>query len=270
MCRKVDQLPLAKFILENYPYSWVYGGFMRWLVTYYEENHDTPSIQDIHKILSQRDMDIRIRSNPDMEKFHPSSIMDDVYTKVRELSGRMEYAGDFYAGCLPSKSDKNRWRYGNYMVWIPNPDGTTYQRYDICIHSQAAHSIVTDFSVNNIQYNNALGITYDEHRDITEVLHDIRNSVMANSNYDFKKIYRGAKLWKQGYKIPDSDRYRMKEMINLYIDSDWVAFLIYEDDMSVPSVIGGDQDVIYSTKYIPTIVTKDVFLNNAFVKYLLS
>lgn len=302
-----DSIPLTKFILDKYQYSWVYGGFMRWLVTYIEDNQEAPSVEETEKELTRRDMDIRIRSNSDTQKFHTRKIVKEIYDKVMELNGYIEFMGhaykesfrfehtkpidlskeyvhvsdrNVYLSGLPNKNNY----FGNYSIWLPTSEEGVYTHYDVSIFNEAGIGYMSDFTVNNIQYNPRKGMVYNEHETIEVVLPDIRNRVMDSCYLDAKKIYRGQKLWKQGYSF--STELTQKHIvvgkeylisigteicskILQYKNRDWEPFYIYENNTRTPSVLDKVDNIIPNTQHQPTKITKEIFLGNKFIQYVL-
>ena len=211
----INQMPLPKYILETFPFSWVFGGFMRWIITFIEENKRSPTLEEVQKKLFKNDMDIRIRSNNNYKEWSSNQIISQIFTKARELGGKIEYMGHQYQDIILDKEDKNfyfknpNYFYsGNYSVWLPI-NKEEWNRYDISIFSEDGVGYMTDYAVNNIQFSLKDGLTH-----LDNLLPYIRNKIMTIINIDAKTIYRGAKLWNEGYILLDED----KKMIREYLD----------------------------------------------------
>ena len=271
----IEQLPLPKYILETFPCSWVYGGFMRWVVTFIEENKRSPTVEEVREKLSRSDMDIRIRSNYEHREWCCSQIIRQIFIKVRELNGKVEFMGHQYRD-LPV-SDKHEAMlledgkgfscyYGNYSVWLPIGE-EKWNRYDISIFNDSGIYYMTDFKVNDIQYNLKNGLTYDRYYDLSEVLPYIRDKNMDFAYVDAKKIYRGAKLWKQGYTISSENVKKLRETY-LELERDWETFYIFEGDLTKPSVMDAPDNLISITQHTSTKVTREIFYKNPFVRYI--
>ena len=270
----IEQLPLPKYILETFPYSWVYGGFMRWIITFIEENKKSPTIEEAREKLSVSDMDIRIRSNCQYKNWCCSQIVRQIFTKVRELNGKVEFMGHQYMDLSINKCEimlledgKDFWcYYGNYSAWLPIGEGK-WNRYDISIFNDAGVWYMTDFKVNDIQYNLKNGLAYDRHYNLNKVLPYIREKNMDFAYVDVKKIYRGIKLWKQGYTISSEDGKKLRDLLTDL--RGWQTFYIFEGDLTKPSVMDAPDNLISITRHTSTEVTREIFYKNPFVQYLL-
>ncbi len=266
----IEQLPLPKYILETFPYSWVYGGFMRWVVTFIEENKRSPTAEEVREKLSKRDMDIRIRSNYNHQEWCCAQIIRQIFIKVRKLNGKVEFMGhqykDFPANkheAMLLKDDKKDFQcyYGNYSVWLPIGEGK-WNRYDISIFDDAGIWYMTDFKVNDIKYNLRDGLN-----DMSKILPYIRDKNMDFSYVDVKKIYRGIKLWKQGYTISSENGKKLRDLLTDL--RGWQTFYIFEGDLTNPSVMDAPDNLISITRHTSTKVTREIFYKNPFVQHLL-
>jgi hypothetical protein len=295
-----EQLPLVKFIVEEFSNSWVYGGFMRWLITFIEEEKRTPTIHDTSAYLIHSDIDIRIQIESGVTSFagpsgykvacerihlNLSESVKKIFNKVLTMGGKMEYAGFSYREHdIPQHYEKYKdicmedenpvYYMGNYVVWLPIGDDT-YHRYDISFY-RGIEGYMTDYIVNNIQYNELKGVVYNKTENIEVVLPHIRDHIMDIPHvFGIKKIYRGHKLWGKGYKFPENDKsavflYNKLDDIFSSPKSKWRGFYICVNDMKKPSVECLDKNIIPITKHTATFVTREMFLENPFVKHVLA
>lgn len=200
----IKQLPLVKIIMKEFPCSWVYEGFMRWIITYITENNESPKLSEVQRFLSMSDMEIRIRTNKSYPKRYLSTIINKIFNKVRDLGGKMEYMGHAYRdnnrGLLFSNEyDDNSGNvyFGNYGIWLPYSHNgeNLWNHYDISIFDQTAIGYMADFTVNDIQYSKNK-VRYHESYPVNGVLHDIFNRKLRSVYGTSKIIYRGNKLYK--------------------------------------------------------------------------
>lgn len=273
----LENLHLLKCIFDTKVHSYVYGSFMRWLVEFVIEFDREPTMQEVYSRISEKDIDIRIRTNEKYINFKTKTIMKIIYEKVKELGGYIEYTGYLYQDySYCHEKEYNRFQKinlnynipeGNYLVWIPIEKGD-FCRYDICIMGVSGISYTEDFTVNSLKY----GTCYFD-CDLQSVFTDIKNRNIFDINtYNFKKIYQGKKLMNNGYTIKN------KEFgDNLYnsitkIKNEWCGydfFSIYESDMKTPTCLIYEDDIIPFTKYVSTLITLEKFLNNPFIQYIL-
>lgn len=284
-----ESMPLVQFLFDEYSTEGIqncciYGGFMRWLITYVEENQSKPTSSDVEQFLTESDMDIRIRTwNLRIYK---------IYQKVKELNGFIEYMGCAYSEYfklekLVDCNVNNRNYYsGNYGVWLPAATQPgKYLHFDISIFPENGTEYMTDFTVNTIQYNPVVGVFTLGGFSMEKALYDICNKVLDHCSVDTKRIYRGNKLFQKGYNVPtentnsDVSSTEMRQLCTgtklyrevmtcLYGKPKWETFYIYEN-VSEPSVLNPDTDIIHITRHKPVEVTRDIFEQSPFVQYLL-
>ena len=79
--------------------------------------------------MTQKNLDISIRTNNGYDQYKTSTIMNTVYKKVKELGGYMEYVGFLYNSNESNYRSNNKdininkgFKQGNYLVWLPKSD----------------------------------------------------------------------------------------------------------------------------------------------------
>ena len=143
----LEKLPIISSLIEDQGAD-VYGGFLRWFLSFDLEHNHIPTMDDVLEYLSTADIDLRI------DKYTKFSF-PNIHKLVVNSGGRMEYAGYDYNGVKMSEDhsfEAKQGRYGYFLIWIPNPiDNSKWLRYDLTIQKSANEkSDVFDYSVNTL------------------------------------------------------------------------------------------------------------------------
>jgi hypothetical protein len=272
----LEKLQLPYFIMKdvNCFSKWIYGGFLRWIVSYIEENDSCPNMYSVEEYLIKSDMDIRIRPY----KNQGCDAIIAIYNKVKEMGGYIEFVGNEYKNhyelnqykdlkMCKTENEKSYIYYGNYFIWIPSQTQQgAFMRYDISYFNEAGCQYTKDFSVNMLEYGLIKGLTA---RQIDKVLTDIKARTISFVITDAKKIYRCKKLIDRGYTLTEKSVKELYEKIKTILKEwEWDDFHIYEN-ISEPSIKNPTEGVIHITKHKPLIFNKKSFEQSYIVQYII-
>lgn len=212
----VDTLPLFKYITKECQF-FVYGGFMRWIQTFYLDNNQLPTTQEGLDYLKAHDIDFEFRGEDSM------SAMNKLHKAVNDCGGVMEYMGDTYDGNYGIPYDGEResgdefsWSNGSYRIWIPRSlfiastkctDSSTksWIFYDFWVQSSRAHTTTADFYFNTGKYcineSGDVSIRFAEDQVIKNREMTLIPCVMNWSwHHAALRLFRWKKMLKAGFK----------------------------------------------------------------------
>lgn len=261
----VDTLPCLQEMMQD-PYiyrGYVYGGFPRYIA----ECVLSGKFPDVREYLKNGDVDIKIKS------YNVYRVITRIRDIVYKAGGSIEYLGTDYEmdacgvtfGECKEPARDGCCYYGVYGIWFPWRD--LIIRYDLFISKSAAVGYDLDYSVNDLSLHWCYGsekkpfptvlasLAYEE---LDKVLNDIKNKTIVSKRGDWmdylgvKKIWRISKLWKRGFRVPDSEKEDIKYKISRaeqYIREEKELPFIPDGFFDRPSVVRKNNTEIPITKH---------------------